>query len=193
MLAHGKDKFYDAELGVYKKTGNKSSEGAMETEERIFKSKVYLRVILYFLLLTPSLQNSIIKSSDTADVHTFFEDESHVYFDLDRCRIHQHIMQCGSKIIDTLASPTPFFFPDTLSPSAMPSYGPNGIQTEHRIVCRNRGTKRSREQVPVIRFNSNGMCFIPPPDFYAAVSRYLYSEPELSLNIPPNPTRNDNL
>ena len=52
-LAHGKDKFYDAELGIYKKTGNKSSEGAMEMDERIFKSKVYSRVILYFCYSLP--------------------------------------------------------------------------------------------------------------------------------------------
>ena len=195
-LAHGKDKFYDAELGIYKKTGNKSSKSAMEMEERISKSKVYSRVILYFLLLTPSLQKIIIKASDTADLHTFFEDDSTramyilIWTAKSAClplltlrnekhrisyfaspfhrRLHQHILQCGGKIIDSPASPTLFFFPETLLPSAMLSDGPNGIQMEQRIgfdKCRNRGTKRGREQVPVVCFNSTDICSIPPLDF----------------------------
>ena len=233
-LVHGK--FYDAELGVYKKTGNKSSKGAMANlrfgyNERISESKVYSRFILYFLLLTPSFQKSIIKASDTADSHTFFEDESHVYFDLDgqvslpplahtseRKALYipfhlppppspspahkQHILRCGGgKIPDSPASPTPSFFPDISPSSVMLTYDQDGIQTEQRIrfdKCRNGGTKRSREQVPVIRPNSNNMRFIPPLDFYAAGSTvYLHREPKLSpvhsSVILPNPTRNDKL
>ena len=101
---------------------------------------------------------------------------------------HKQYILRRDKILDPPASPTPFFFP----------LDQDSIQTDQIIrfgKCRNRGTKRSREQVPVIRFNSNSICFICPPDFYAAGSTvYLYNEPKLlpvhGLVIPPNPTRN---
>jgi len=169
-----------------------------------------------------------MKSSDTADSHTFFEEESHVYFDLDGqvslpplahtsdrkapyipfdlppppspSPAHKrHLMRCGGgKLIDSPVSPTPSFFPDISPPSVMLTYYDQdpGIKTEHIIrfdKCRNRGTKRSREQIPVTRSNSNN---VPPLDYYADGSTvYLYREPKLSpihdSVVPPNPSRND--
>ncbi len=148
-----------------------------------------------YFVYSSSLQKTI-KASDTADFYTLFEDESHVYFDLDGqvslpplahtseqkalyipfhlspppspSPAHKQYILRRDKILDSPASPTPFFFPLSTH------YDQDSIQTEQRIrfdKCRNRGTKRSREQVSVIRFNSNGMCFIPPPDFYAASCR----------------------
>ena len=151
-LAHGKDKFYNAELGVYKKTGNKSSEGAMEMDERISKSKVYSRVILYFCYSLPHckkvLSSLLIRPICTRSLRTgtmyiliwtaksvclplcTLWNEKHrisYFVSLFHRHLHQHILQCGGKIIDSPASPTTFFFPETLLPSAMLSDGPNSI------------------------------------------------------------------
>ena len=131
-------------IGCFPETGNKSSEGAMEMDERISKSKIYSRVILYFCYSLPHsrtvLSGLLIRPIRTLSLRTramyiliwtatsaclplrTVRNEKHrisCFASLLHRRLHQHIMQCGGKIIDSPASPTPFFFPDTLPPSAM--------------------------------------------------------------------------